>query len=43
MTAWRERLTGMKMIIAAQWVLVSLVVAGALALGWKWVAAKFGI
>jgi CII-binding regulator of phage lambda lysogenization HflD len=40
---WRERLTGMKMVIAAQWIFVAFVVAGALTVGWRWVAAKFGL
>jgi CII-binding regulator of phage lambda lysogenization HflD len=41
--AWRERLTGMKMVLAVQWVFVIFVVGGAATIGWRWLSAKIGL
>lgn len=43
MKMWRERLTGMKMVLVGQWVFVAFVIGGALTLGWRWIQAKLGL
>ena len=40
---WRERITGMKMVLVGQWIFVAFVVGGALTIGWRWVQAKLGL